>query len=133
MNLKEEWDLCNDGNLLSNKEKLLKIGEFLGVESKTCNEIPNKGWNIADREMEGRKPMRAKNIFKAFSEKIAYLICPDKPKFHEHNYVQGTKVYHQFKENLTNNTSLGREKPPVTAASISSKHFQKNRLPHLSW
>ena len=51
MDLTDELDLCDDGNILSNQDKLLKIDELLGVEAKTCNEILNKGWNMADREM----------------------------------------------------------------------------------
>ena len=35
MNLADELDLCDDGNILSNKDKLLRIGKFLGVEAKT--------------------------------------------------------------------------------------------------
>ena len=62
---------------------------------------------MSDREMEGRKMMRAKKIFKEFSEKIAYLICPDNTTFYEHNDVQGTKIYQSLKENLTNITFLG--------------------------
>ena len=46
MNLTDRLDLCCDGNILSNKDKLLKNGKLLGVEEKTCNEIPNKGWNV---------------------------------------------------------------------------------------
>ena len=30
----DELDLCYDGNILSNKEKLLKIGDFLGLKPK---------------------------------------------------------------------------------------------------
>ena len=71
----------------------LKIGKFLGVEPKTWNEIPNISWNMADSKMEGRQLMRAKQISKAFSDKIAYLIYPDNPTFLENNDVQGTKVY----------------------------------------
>ena len=37
MNLKDELDLCGDGNILSSKDNLLKIGKLLGVEAKTCN------------------------------------------------------------------------------------------------
>ena len=51
MNLKYYLDFCGHENILSNKDKLLKIGNLLGVEAKTCNEIPNKGWNMVDREM----------------------------------------------------------------------------------
>ena len=36
MILTDELDLCDDGNILSKKEKLLKIGKFIGVEAKTC-------------------------------------------------------------------------------------------------
>ena len=96
--------LCNDGNVLSNKEKLLEIGILLGVEAQICNEIPNKGWDMADSEMEGRKMMWAKQIFKVFSYKTTYLICPDKSTFHKHNDVQVTKVYQSLKEILTNIT-----------------------------
>ena len=34
MNLTDELDLFDDGNILSNKDKLLKIGKLLGVEDK---------------------------------------------------------------------------------------------------
>ena len=57
MSLEDDFDLCDDGNVLSNKDKLLKIGKLLGVEAKNCNEIPNKGWKMADRKMKGRKLM----------------------------------------------------------------------------
>ena len=49
MNLIDELDLCDDVNILSNKDNLLKIGKLLGVEAKTFNGIPNEGWNMADR------------------------------------------------------------------------------------
>ena len=49
MNLTDEFDLCYYLNVLSNKDKLLKIGKLLGIEAKTCNEIPNKSWNMVDR------------------------------------------------------------------------------------
>ena len=48
-NLTDELDLCDNGNILSNKDKLFKFGKLLIVESKTCNEIPNKGWDMVDR------------------------------------------------------------------------------------
>ena len=60
MNLIDELYLCDDGNILSNKYKLLEIGKLLGFEAQTCNEISNKGWNVADSEMEGRKLIRSK-------------------------------------------------------------------------
>ena len=44
MILTDELYLCDDRDILSNKEKLLKIGKLPGVEAKTCNEIPNNGW-----------------------------------------------------------------------------------------
>ena len=49
MNLIYELALCGDGIILSNKNKLLTIGNLFGVEAKTCNMIPNKAWNVADR------------------------------------------------------------------------------------
>ena len=69
MSLSDELDLCENGNILSNKENLLKIGKLLGVESKTCNEIPNNGWNMANMDTEERKFILYKQIFKEFSEK----------------------------------------------------------------
>ena len=47
MSLTDELDLCDYGNVLSNKYKFLEIGKFLGVEYQTCNEITNKDWNMA--------------------------------------------------------------------------------------
>ena len=55
MTVTDEFYLCDDVNILSNKQKLLKIGNFLGVEAKTGNEIPNIGFNTAGMEMYGRK------------------------------------------------------------------------------
>ena len=70
--------------------------------------------------------MRSKQIFKEFPEKIAYLIYPDNPTFHEHNDVQGTKVYQSLKEILKNLTSGGKKETSVTAASIIAKLFKFN-------
>ena len=50
MSLADELDLCDDENILSNKENFLKIGKLLGFEDKNCNEIPNNGWNMADTD-----------------------------------------------------------------------------------
>ena len=111
-------DLCDDGIFLLNKEKLLKIGKLIGVESKTCDNIPNNGWNMADKEMEGRKLMRANYIFKSFSDKIDYLICPENKLFHKQNDVRQTKVFLSLKENLTNLAFLGRKETLVTSAII---------------
>ena len=58
--LTDELDLCDDRYILSKKEKLIKIGKFIGVEAKICNEMPNKGCNMADMDTEGRKLMQYK-------------------------------------------------------------------------
>ena len=68
--------------------------------------------------------MIAKQIFKFFSEKNAYLICPDTPTFHEHNDVQKTKVYQSLKEISTYTTFLGRKETSITAAGIIAKSFK---------
>ena len=70
MKLTDELDLCGDGNILSNKDNFLNIFNLLGVEAKTCNQIPNKGCNVMDRKIKGKKSMRAKQIFKYFHKKI---------------------------------------------------------------
>ena len=64
LSLTDEIKLCDDVNVLSNKENLLKVGHLLGVESKTCDEITNNGWDLADMETEGRKLMQTNHIFK---------------------------------------------------------------------
>ena len=79
----DELGLYDDECILSKKKKLLKIGKALGVEAKTCNEIPNNGFNMADMEIKGIKLMQSKQIFKEFSDQITYLICPNNPNFHE--------------------------------------------------
>ena len=43
--------LCDDLNILSKNESLLKVCKLLGVESKTCDEITNNGWNMAYMEI----------------------------------------------------------------------------------
>ena len=58
--------LCDYVNVLSKKENLLKVGKLLGVESKSCDEISNNGWNMADMYKEERKLVKAKQIFKTF-------------------------------------------------------------------
>ena len=60
MSLTDELDLCDGGNILSKKKKLLKIGKLLGVEAKPWNGITNNGWNMAGSKIEGRKLMRSK-------------------------------------------------------------------------
>ena len=77
----DELDLCDDVNILSNKEDLLKIGKLLGVEAKTCDDIPNNSSNMSNMEMGGRKFMRAKQIFKDFSEKCLPHLSRE-PNFH---------------------------------------------------
>ena len=42
--------------------------------------------------------MIAKQIFKFFSEKNAYLICPDTPTFHEHNDVHKKRFTSHLKK-----------------------------------
>ena len=69
LSLKVELGLCDDGNILSKKKKLLKIGNSLGIESKTCDYIPNNGWNEADVKTEVRKLVRSRQIFGEFSKK----------------------------------------------------------------
>ena len=81
MSLTYELGLCDDGNILSNKEKLLKIGKLLGVEAKTCKDIPNNGCNMADSKMEGRQLILSKQIFKTFQIKLLT------------SYVQITQIY----------------------------------------
>ena len=44
----DELKLCDDVNVLSNKENLFKARKLLGAESKTCDDIPNNGWDMAD-------------------------------------------------------------------------------------
>ena len=79
---------------------------------------------MAYMDTEGRKSMRAKQIFKSFSDKIAYLICPEQPTFHQQDYAQGMNVYQSMKENLSNITFLGSKETSVVAASIIAKSFK---------
>ena len=81
---------------------------------------------MIDIEMEGRKNIKPKQIFRELSEKNDSPIYLDNPNFHEHNYVQGTNIYQSLKENLTNITFLGKKETSVTAAIIISKSFKLN-------
>ena len=87
--------------------EISNICKLLGVKAKTCNKTRNKCWSMVDSDMEGRKLMIDKQIFKSISEKIDYLICLDNPTFHKRNDVQGTKIYQSLKENLSNLTLWG--------------------------
>ena len=48
LSLKYELKLCDDVNVLSNKDKLIKVGKLLGAGSKTCDDMHNNGWNMSD-------------------------------------------------------------------------------------
>ena len=48
---------------------------------------------MADMKTEERKLIQTKQIFKAFSDKIACLICSEHPTFHQQNDAQGMNVY----------------------------------------
>ena len=124
MSLKYELGLCGDQNVWSKKENLLKVGNLLGVEDKTGDEIPNNVWNIVDMETEGTKLVQSKHIFKEFSEQIAYLIYPEHPTFNLQDNVPGTKVYQSLKEIWKQFAYLGRKETPVTAAIIFAKSFE---------
>ena len=81
MNLTDELILCHDVNILSNRNKLLKVCKLLGFEANSFEEIPNKGWNVADREVEGKLIMISKQIFKLFSEKSHFTHLSRYPNF----------------------------------------------------
>ena len=117
-------DLCDDGNILFFKKKLLKIGNFIRVEAKTCDDITKDDCNRVDMKMEGGKLMQFKRILKSFPKPIDYLICPENPTFHEQNNVQGKKSFQSLKENSTNLNFLGRKETSVTAASITAKSLE---------
>ena len=51
--LTDQLKLCDDGNVLSKKKNLIKVGKLLGVEAKTCDEIPNICWNVAHMDTDG--------------------------------------------------------------------------------
>ena len=99
--------VCEDVNILSNKDNLLVVGKLLGVESKTCDWIPNNGYNMEDIETEGGKLMWSKQILKSFSDIISYLICPEHPTFHQRGDAQGINVYQSLKENSSDLTFWG--------------------------
>ena len=50
--------------------------------------MPSNGWNMEYMDTEGRKLMLAKHIFKSFSDRIAYLICPEQPTFNQQDDAQ---------------------------------------------
>ena len=79
---------------------------------------------MANMETDGRKLLQYKQIFKAFSEKIAYLICPKHPTFNLQDNVPGTKVYQSLKEILKSLAYLGRKETPVPATIIITKSFK---------
>ena len=64
---------------------------------------------MTNMETEEKRLIRSKQIFKECSDRNAYLICTENPKFHEQNDVQGTKVSQLLKEKLTNITFCGRK------------------------
>ena len=46
ISLIDNFNLCDDGKHLSNKEKLIKTSNFIGVKANACDEIPKSGWNM---------------------------------------------------------------------------------------
>ena len=101
----------------------LKLVGYFGLKPKLAMRYPIKAgiWRIG--KCKEATFVISKQIFKAFSEKNSYLVCPDNPTFQEHNDVQGTKVYHSHKENLTNITFWGRKKRQSHLRSIIFKSF----------
>ena len=91
-------------NVLSNKENLLKVGKLLGVEYKTCDDVPNNCCIMADMKKSGRKSMRAR-----ISNKIYYLICLYHPNYHQQDDAKVMNLYQSMKENLSNLTVWGRK------------------------
>ena len=85
--------LCGDGKHLSNKERLIKIRNFLEVEVNACAEIPKCGWNMDNLETEGRSLPQENQIFRVIYGKIGFLICTENPTFHpQDGNIQETKV-----------------------------------------
>ena len=58
ISLTDHFNLCGDGKHLSNKEKLIKIRNFIGIKPNACDEIPESGWNIDNLGTEGRSILR---------------------------------------------------------------------------
>ena len=58
ISLTDHFNLCGDGKHLSNKEKLIKIRNFIGIKPNACDEIPESGWNIYNLGTEGRSILR---------------------------------------------------------------------------
>ena len=83
MSLTDELDLCYDGDILSNKEKLLKISKFLWVEEKFAMryQIMVVVWRIWGRKEE--KLCDPSRSSKYFEIKISYHICLENPTLHE--------------------------------------------------
>ena len=46
ISLTEIFNLYEDGKKLSNKEKLIKTCNFLGIEANSYDEIPKSGFNM---------------------------------------------------------------------------------------
>ena len=118
-----EIKLCDAVNCFD-KENSLTIGKILGVESKTCDDIRNNGWNMADLGTEQRKLIQANHTFKQTSNKIAYLNYPEHPTFHKWDDAKGMNIYQSMKQNLSNITFMGRKERWVASVGIISKSFK---------
>ena len=75
-------------------------------------------------DTKGRKLLQDNHIFKTFSDKISYLICPEHPIFQQLHDKQGMNVYQSLKENLTNITFMGRKEASVTSVIIIAKSLE---------
>ena len=85
-NLTNKFHLCDEGNILSNKYKLLKIGKLIGFKPKLATRYPIKVkiWRMGNGR---KKKYEIQNVFKAFSEKVANINNPDSLNFYKHNDV----------------------------------------------
>ena len=70
-------------------------------------------------DTEGRILLRAKQIYRVVSDKIAFLICPENPTFHVQDInIQYTKVFNTVKNNIKNLDLFGIRDALVTSAII---------------
>ena len=91
-------NLCDNGKHLSNKNNLIKIRNFIEFEVNACDEMPKSVWVMDNLHTERISFLQTKQIFRVISDKIAFLICPEKPSFHLQDVnMQETRLFNAFK------------------------------------
>ena len=123
--LTDNFGSCDKDIDLSNKEKLIKSSNILGVESNAYDDIQKSGCKMDVLDLEGRSIIRSRQIFRAISDEIALIVFPENPTFHLQNVnIQEAWVFNTIQDNFLDLMFFGRHDISVTSAIVIATSFK---------